>query len=91
MIEKLLVVSEIDSQLDFQLFEFQDDLDFTVLVLERARGSKLESTFSMKTWRILKETNNTITELLEKSEKAILLKERLCRSVRRTETNLDKE
>ena len=70
LISKILDVSEIDSQLlDIQPSNFQDDLDFKVLLRDRSRGSKLESAFSKNTGGIVKETNNTITMLPEKSAK----------------------
>ena len=41
-------VSERDPNLKFEQLDFQEDLDSTVLVRERARGSKLESFFDPK-------------------------------------------
>ena len=62
-------VSERDPNLEFEQSDFQEDLDSTVLVRERARGSKLESLFDRKAAKVIKESAHTITTLPEKSTK----------------------
>ena len=68
-VSKLLDVSEQDNSLEFSATDFQDDLDSTVLVRERSRGSKLEGEFERKTGRVLKESEHTIIILPEASKK----------------------
>ena len=46
---------------------FQDKLDSSILVRERARGSKLEGTFKKKSGKVVSESAHTITMILEKS------------------------
>ena len=60
-------ISEQDPQLELNSSDFQDELDSTVLVIERARRSKLEPSFSKKTGRVIRETAHTITLLPESS------------------------
>ena len=47
-------ISEQDPQLQLNSSEFQDELDTTVLVRDRARGSKLEPSFSNKSGRVIR-------------------------------------
>ena len=44
----LLDISEQDPNLDFSPSDFQDDLDSSIVVRERARGSKLDGTFKRR-------------------------------------------
>ena len=67
LVSKLLAVSEQDPNLEFEQSEFQDDLDSTVLVRERARGSKLQGTFDKRAGRKIKETAHDVTMLPESS------------------------
>ena len=62
-------VSERDPNSEFEQPDFQEDLDSTVLVRERARGSKLACLFDRKAAKIIKETAHTITALPENSTK----------------------
>ena len=48
LVRGLLDISEQDPNLDFSTSDFQDELDSSILVGERARGSKLEGTFKKK-------------------------------------------
>ena len=57
LVSKLLAISEQDPNLEFEQSDFQDDLDSTVLVRERARGSKLQGTFDKRAGRKIKETS----------------------------------
>ena len=67
LVSKLLAFSEQDPNLEFEQSDFQDDLDSTVLVRERARGSKLQGTFDKRAGRKIKETAHTVTMLPESS------------------------
>ena len=69
LVSKLLAISEQDPNLEFEQSDFQDDLDSTVLVRERARGSKLQGCFDKRAGRKFKETTNTVTMLPESSKK----------------------
>ena len=62
-------VSERDPNQEFEQSDFQEDLDSTLLVRERARGSKLESLFDRKAAKVIKESAQTITALAENSTK----------------------
>ena len=48
LVSKLLAISEQDPNLEFEQSDFQDDLDSTVLVRDRARGSKLQGSFEKR-------------------------------------------
>ena len=63
-------VSQRDPNLEFEQLDFQDDLDSTVLVCDRARGSKLESLFERKAAKVIKESAHKITALRERSTKS---------------------
>ena len=67
LVSKLLAISERDPNLEFEQSDFQDDLDSTVLVRERARGSKLQGTFDKRAGRKIKETALTVAMLPESS------------------------
>ena len=68
-VSKFLDILEQNNSLEFSPTDIQDDLDSTVLVTERSRGSKLEVAFERKTGGILKESEHTITILPEASNK----------------------
>ena len=57
-----------DSSVEFQQSDFQDEMDSTILVRERAKGSKLESNFAKKTGKIVNETDHTVSILPESSQ-----------------------
>ena len=69
LVSKRLDISEQDLDLQFDNSDFQDELDSTVLVRERARGTKLQGAFDKKTGRKIKESAHTITLLPEGSKK----------------------
>ena len=75
-VSKFLDISEQDNSLEFSPTDFQDDIDSTVLVRERSRGSKLEGAFERKTGRVLKETELTISILPEASKKVKMYSKR---------------
>ena len=56
-------VLEQDSRATFAASDFEEDTDSTILVRERARGSKLEPAFSKRRGRVPEETEYTITFL----------------------------
>ena len=67
VVKSLMDISEQDPQLELNASDFQDELDSTVLVRERSRGSKLEQSFSKKTGKVIQETAHTITIVPETS------------------------
>ena len=69
LVSKLLDISEQDPNIEFEQSDFQKDLNFTVLVRERPRGSKLQSIFEKKSGKTIKETGHTITMLPKNSSK----------------------
>ena len=69
LVSKLLDISEQDPDLQFDNSDFQDELDSTVLVRERARITKLQGAFDKKTGRKIEESAHTITLLPEGSKK----------------------
>ena len=68
-VSKLLDISEQDPDLQFDKSDFQDELDSTVLVRERARGTKLQGVFDKKTGRKIRESAHTITLLPKPSKR----------------------
>ena len=69
LVSKLLDISEQDPDLQFDNSDFQDELDSTVLVRERARGTKIQEAFDKKSGRKIKKSANTITLLPQGSKK----------------------
>ena len=67
LVGKFMDISERDPKLDFQPSDFQDETDSTILVSERSKGSKLESTFAKKTGTVVNETEHTVSNLAERS------------------------
>ena len=57
LVSKLLDISEQDPNIEFEQSDFQEDLDSTVLVRERARGSKLQSTFEKKSGKTIRDSS----------------------------------
>ena len=68
VVERFMDISAQDSSVEFQQSDFQDEMDTAILVRERAKGSKLESTFAKKTGKIVNETDHTVSILLESSQ-----------------------
>ena len=56
-------VLEQESKVNFSTSDFEEEIDSTVLVRERTRGSKLEPTFTKKRGRIPEESDHTISFL----------------------------
>ena len=69
LVSKLLDISEQDPDLQFENSDFQYEVDSTVLVRERARGTKLQGAFDKMSGRKIKESAHTITLLPEGSSK----------------------
>ena len=76
VIKGLMDFSEQDPNLELNSSDFQDEMDSTVLVRERARGAKLEQTFSKKPGKLIREKAHTITFLPESSNAPKILSER---------------
>lgn len=74
--EKFKVVSEEDRNLVINPSDFEEDVDSTILVRERTRGSKLEPCFKKKSGKIIKETGTTITILPENKKRTTLYSNR---------------
>ena len=88
-VSKFLDISEQDNSLEFRPTDFQDDLDSTVLVRERSRGSKLEGAFERKAGRFfLKKIgthhHNSARGIKEGDD---VVKTRHRKAVKRTEEN----
>ena len=67
LVRGLLYISEQDPNLDFSPSDFQDELDSSILVRERPRGSKLEGTLKMKKTKVVSESAHTLTMIPEKA------------------------
>ena len=67
-------VLENDSTVTFQESDFQDEVDSTILVRERARGSKLDGLYKKKTGKIIDQSQHTITILPKKGKEQVLSK-----------------
>ena len=76
LVLKLLDISEQYTDLQFDNSDFQDELDSTVLVRERARRTKLQGAFDKKAGRNIKESAHTIAMLPEGSSKLTLCEAR---------------
>ena len=69
-------ISEQESKVNFSTSDFEEEIDSTILVRERTRGSKLEPTFTKKRGRILEETDLTISFLPQGKKRATKLAKR---------------
>ena len=67
LVRGFMDISEQDPNLDFSPSDFQDDLDSSILVRERARGSKLQGTFKKKSGKVVSESAHTLTMIPEKT------------------------
>ena len=76
VIKGLMDFSERDAQLELNSSNLQDELDSTVLVRERTRGSKLKQAFSKKSGKVTRESAHTITLPPESSSAPKFLSER---------------
>ena len=76
LVNKEKDVSEQVSKVSFEKSDCEEEVDSTILVRERARGSKLESAFQKKRGRILDETDHTLTFLPERKKKPTKWSER---------------
>ena len=72
-------VLEQDSRATFAASDFEEVIDSTILVREKARGSKWEPAFSKKRGRVLEETEHTITFLPKGKKKATKIAKRRCK------------
>ena len=71
LVEKLKIVLVEDQQLKFSQSDFEDDLDSTIMVRERTKGTTLEETFQKRRGKIMGETSTTVSFLPEGKEKEI--------------------
>ena len=78
LVGKFMDISERDPKLNFQPSDFQDETDSTILVRERSKGSKLESTFAKKTGTVVNETAHVVSILPEKSRTVKTFSKREC-------------
>ena len=76
VVKGLMDFSEQDPQLELNSSFFQDELDPTVRVIEKARSSKLEQLFSKKSGKVIRETAHAITFLPESSSAPKFLSKR---------------
>ena len=65
-------ISERDPNLQIEEEDFSPDVDTTVLIRERTRGSKLEGTFAKRKAKIVSESKHTITILPNKGKMVTL-------------------
>lgn len=68
------LISENDSKLEISTDDFSEEVDSTILMRERARGSKLDGLFKKKNGPIVGESEHTITILPERGDKYMLAK-----------------
>ena len=66
------IVSENDPKLVLEEDDFSPDVDSTVLIRERTRGSKLEGTFKKKTAQPIGELDHTVTILPSRGSPVVL-------------------
>ena len=76
VIERIKNVSETESKVTFSPSDFEEEIDSTILVRERTKGSKLEGQYKRKAGKVIKETEHTITFLPKKSKKEMILSKR---------------
>ena len=67
-------ISERDPKLQINEEDFSPDVDSTVLIRERTRGSKLDGTFTKRKAKIVAESKHTITILPNKGKMVTLYK-----------------
>ena len=66
------IVSENDPKLVLEEDDFSPDVDSTMLIRERTRGSKLEATFKKKTAQPIGESDHTVTILPSRGSPVVL-------------------
>ena len=76
IVDNFKSVSEVDQGVTFNASKFEEDIDSTILVRERTRGSKLEGKFKKKSGKIIKETTHTIIFLPRKRNKEVVYPKR---------------
>ena len=83
VVERIKNVSETEPKVTFSPSDFEEEIDSTILVRERTKGSKLEGQYKRKAGKVIKETEHTITFLPKKSNKEVILSKRdvVCLSV----------
>ena len=76
VVERIKNVSETEPKVAFSPSDFEEEIDSTILVRKRTKGSKLEGQYKRKAGEVIKETERTITFLPKKSEKEVILSKR---------------
>ena len=76
IINKIKNVSENDPKVEFTQSDFEEEVDSTILVRERTKGSKLEGQYKRKTGKVIKESAHTITFLPKNSKKEVVYAKR---------------
>ena len=76
IINKIKNVSENDPKVEFTQSDFEEEVDSTILVRERTKGSKLKGQYKRKTGKVIKESAHTITFLPKNSEKEVVYAKR---------------
>ena len=70
IVDKFKSVSEVDQGVTFNASDFEDEIDSTILVRERTRGSMLEGKVKKKSRKVIKETtyHNLLTNEKEQGD-----------------------
>ena len=76
VVERIKNVSKTEPKVTFSPSDFEEEIDSTILVRERTKGSKLEGQYKRKVRKVIKETEHTITFLPKKSMKEVILSKR---------------
>ena len=76
IINKIKNVSENDPKVEFTQSDFEEEVDSTILVRERTKGSKLEGQYKRKIGKVIKESAHTITFLPKNSKKEVVYAKR---------------
>ena len=75
VVERIKNVSETEPKVTFSPSDFEEEIDSTILVRERTKGSKLEGQYKRKAGKVTKETEHT-TFPPKKSKKEVILSKR---------------
>ena len=76
IINKIKNVSENDPKVEFTQSDFEEEVDSTILVRERTKGSKLEGQYKRKIGKVIEESAHTITFLPKNSKKEVVYAKR---------------
>ena len=76
VVKRIKNVSETEPKKTFSPSDFEEELDSTISVRERIKGSKLEGHYKRKAGKVIKETEHTIPFLPKMSKKEMILSKR---------------